>query len=288
MNTVVSTDLVDESAWHASLELSLAQRDAQTRLYRCRHKGPLYVQKAFYPEGEALAHLYLLHPPGGVVSGDHLAIDVEMENDAKALITTPGATRIYRARDFNPVQRQDVRLKIAPGSSLEWFPLETIIYNGACVQLNTQVELEGDSHFVGWEISCFGLPASNELFSQGSFLQRYRVFHNGVPVFVEGLHINEDNLKAQIEGSATLRGETSCGLFLAGPFREPLTEDDMDQLRNTTHTPQADLSQVGSFVVGRYLGDSAEQARKAFTHWWHALRPRLLGRPACPPRIWFT
>lgn len=288
MNTIVAPDLVDESAWHASLELSLAQREAQTRLYRCRHKGPLYVQKAFYPEGDSLAHLYLLHPPGGVVSGDHLTINVDMENAARALITTPGAARIYRARDFNPVQKQDVRLKLAPGCSLEWFPLETIIYNGACVQLDTQIELEGDSHFVGWEISCFGLPASNQPFSQGSFLQRYRVFHDGVPVFVEGLHITEENLTNQLQGSATLRGETSCGLFLAGPLSEPLTEEDMDQLRNATHTPQADLSQVGSFVVGRYLGDSAEQARKAFTGWWHALRPRLLGRPSCQPRIWLT
>ncbi|WP_157114454.1 hypothetical protein [Halioglobus japonicus] len=66
MNTIVAPDLVDESAWHASLELSLAQREAQTRLYRCRHKGPLYVQKAFYPEGDSLAHLYLLHPPGAL------------------------------------------------------------------------------------------------------------------------------------------------------------------------------------------------------------------------------
>ena len=41
-------------------------------------------------------------------------------------------------------------------------------------------------------------------------------------------------------------------------------------------------------VVGRYLGDSSEEALQAFTRLWQALRPSVAGREAVPPRIWST
>ena len=67
--------LVDPTAvatgWQAGLGLGLSRRADRTVLAdRCRH-GPLAVQRAFYPEGTP-CHVYLLHPPGGVVGGDVL------------------------------------------------------------------------------------------------------------------------------------------------------------------------------------------------------------------------
>ena len=40
--------------------------------------------------------------------------------------------------------------------------------------------------------------------------------------------------------------------------------------------------------VARYLGDSSEEAKRAFSRLWAALRPELLGREAQEPRIWRT
>jgi len=122
VNTVAATN---DRSWHARLELTLERNAMGTRLSRCRHNGPLYVQKPFYPEGREHAHLYLLHPPGGIVSGDFLDIDVTIKENAAALITTPGAARIYRARDEQPLQRQRISLRAANHATLEWFPLET-------------------------------------------------------------------------------------------------------------------------------------------------------------------
>ena len=61
--------------WAASISLGFdARPDADktaTRMTHVRHKGPLRVQRPFYPEGRnGCCHVYLLHPPGGLVSGD--------------------------------------------------------------------------------------------------------------------------------------------------------------------------------------------------------------------------
>ena len=60
------------------------------------HEGPLYVQRPFYPEG-GVCHVYILHPPAGMVGGDILETDVEVAAGASALITTPASAKIYRS-----------------------------------------------------------------------------------------------------------------------------------------------------------------------------------------------
>ena len=55
--------------WQAQLDLEYTLRGNKTRLLRKQQRGPLTVQRSFYPEGE-ICHNYILHPPGGVVGGD--------------------------------------------------------------------------------------------------------------------------------------------------------------------------------------------------------------------------
>ena len=292
---LASANVEQGSSWLAKLQLQLAFGQQGTSLSRSRHCGPLYVQKPFYPEGADLAHIYLLHPPGGIVSGDHLDIDIDVTANAKALVTTPGAARIYRARDTSPLQRQQVTLRVGRDACLEWFPLETIAYSGSCVELETTIELNHNSRFIGWEITCFGLPASGEPFERGGFQQRYNISQNGVPVFIDSLSLSDKNNTQYFGGAAGMRGKSVSGFAVFGPFDQSTTHSASVQsllvsLREVCITQGFDhvaaISRVGDFYIGRYLGDSAEHARKVFTAWWQILRPSLLGRAACAPRIW--
>ncbi len=291
-------DMPDSGQWRATLDLDLQRRRDVTRLVGCSHEGPLYVQKPFYPEGPDCAHVYLLHPPGGIVSGDHLEVSVSVGANAAALLTTPGAARAYRSRDDDSLQYQSTRLDVAEGASIEWFPLETIVYDGASARVETEVQLAAGAHCVLWEVSCLGLPASGEPFRRGSFRQRYRVFREGVPVFIDGFAIGDDN-RERMAGAGALRGQPVNGFFLAGPLScasagtHPGSdaEAELEALRAAVVGElqrQVSITRLGDFYVGRYLGDSAERARAQFVRWWQILRPGLSGRRACPPRIWLT
>ena len=83
-------------AWLAHLRLTYRHDEGRT-LLTFEHDGPLRVLKNLYPEGPAICHNVLVHPPGGLVEGDTLDIAVHVQAGAHALISSPGATRFYRS-----------------------------------------------------------------------------------------------------------------------------------------------------------------------------------------------
>jgi len=111
--------------WQADLALDFAPRAGKTRLIASQRRGPLTVQRAFYPEGN-VNHTYLLHPPGGVVGGDELNININVQGGGQVLLTTPGATKFYRSAGPQALVKQS--LHIADGATLEWMPLESIFF----------------------------------------------------------------------------------------------------------------------------------------------------------------
>ncbi|WP_299204653.1 urease accessory protein UreD [uncultured Amphritea sp.] len=284
------------SAWNAELSLQFGRTARGTVLQRAEHQGPLYVQKAFYPEGPDLAQVYLLHPPGGMVSGDRLQITVDCKDGSHALLTTPGAGRVYRARPDRSLQHQTNTLNLSAGSSVEWLPMETILYPDACTRLDTHVNLADDARFIGWEITSLGMPNQNLPFDSGNLSQTLQINRDERILLRERLQIDDRN-RALLRGSAGLRGLPVTGLMVAGPFTmadtqttEPAIDLMVKQLRQLTTDCDAlaSVSLTGEFMTIRYLGNRTDQAMKLFIRCWHEIRPQLLGREACEPRIWAT
>lgn len=154
--------------WRGRLALRY-RRDGDRTIGIDRHDGPLRVLKRLYPEGPGTCHHVMVHPPGGIVGGDRLEIDIDVGEHAHALVTTPGATRFYRSA--GGVATQDLRARVAAGGRLEWLPLETIAYRGAIAVNRMRFELAAGAQMIGWEILALGLPASGERFTQGRFEQ---------------------------------------------------------------------------------------------------------------------
>ena len=169
--------------WKAALDLRFAAAGGATRLAHRAHRGPLVVQRPFLPEGPAVCHVYVVHPPAGLVGGDELEIDVAIATNAHALLTTPAATKVYRTSGA-PV-RQAQRLRVAAGGTLEWLPQETILYDGARATLDTRVELGRGARFIGVDAVCFGLPARRAPFARGTCRQSFEIVREGRPLLIE-------------------------------------------------------------------------------------------------------
>jgi len=200
------------SGWRAELQLRFAADAARTRLAERRHIGPLLVQRPFYPEG-ATCHVYLLHPPGGIAGGDNLRLEATLEPGSQALITTPAATRFYRAAPGRVARlEQHLRLQAA---DLEWLPQETICFDQAQARMRTRIELDAQSRFLGWEMTCYGRHACDEKFAQGRIAQSLELWEGARPLLLDHLHI--DGGSDMQQAAWGLRGAAALGTLLAYP-----------------------------------------------------------------------
>lgn len=253
-------------------------------LDRAAHRGPLRVQRPFHPEEDGTSHLYVLHPPGGVVGGDVLAIDVDVLPEARALVTTPGAAKFYRSDER--FARATQRLSVRRGAHLEWLPQETIAFGGAHAELRTEVSLEPGATFFGWEILALGRPASQERFERGSMRLEFSLSIGGRLRRFE--RARYDGGSDALEAPWGLGGHPVLGTFFAAPARAEWAELVRDSATSTDEGCLFGVTFVEDVLVGRVLAREVEAAHRRFAHAWDVVRLAAHGKRAHEPRIWRT
>ena len=273
-----------EAGWQARLALTYALRAGRTVLSGREHNGPLLVQKSLHPEGDAVCHNIILHPPGGIAGGDSLTLEAKLGAGSSALLTTPGAGKWYKTLGAKAHVGQ--RFDIGRDAVLEWLPQPSIVFDRARAETKMEIFLEQDALYLGWDLSCMGRSASGERFNSGELRQRTEVWQQGRRLWCEYARLAGDD--AMLRSTAGMAAYTvSATLIAAG---KDIQKDLLAQCRNiaTEAGAQSGITVLPRVLLARYLGASSEAAMHYFIALWSLLRPALAGRSAVPPRIWNT
>jgi urease accessory protein len=270
--------------WHASLQLAYALRGGMTVPVLRRHHGPLRVQKHFHAEGPAVCQHIIVHPPGGIVGGDRLNIDIDVGSSAHALLTSPGAAKWYRG---DREATLDMNVQIGSNGVLEWLPLETIFYAGARSAVCNRFDLAADARLLFADVTCFGRPGSGESFADvagGNWRQHMEIRRDGRLIWLEESCLPAGD--ALFTSAVGMRGKTVLAtLVWAGP---PLPADVHEACLAVEPAGFCGMTQLPQIWNARCLCDSAEAAQRWLRALWCVLRPAALGRAAVAPRIWAT
>lgn len=266
-----------DDGWRAELALRFEQRGPRTVLAGRRHYGPLRVQRPFYPEG-APCHTYVLHPPGGVVGGDRLHMDIRLEPGSHALLTMPGATKFYRSAGATSLLQQ--HFHVGEDAVLEWLPQDNILFPGAKARVESRFHLAPGARLLAWETLCLGRPVMGETFDHGRLDSLLSVEQGGLPLLHERLRLDGGQLDK-------LRGLPLLGTFCIAPATAALLDAARELLEGLPHPAGATLLDEHLMVV-RLLDDDNQRLQSTLQRLWHALRPAITGLAPCPPRIWAT
>jgi urease accessory protein len=272
------------SAWHGCLDLAFIHNCGKTQLHRTYAQAPLKVQRPFYPEGEAICHSVALHTAGGIVGGDRLSQKISLDPRSRALLTTAAAAKVYRSNGLEA--EQNINIAIAPQAVLEWFPQETILFDGAQYRQQLRVELAPTASFLGWDIARLGRSARGERFLNGAWWNNLEIWQAGQPLWIDRLWLPGNE---QIWHSPNgLDTQPAIATFIA--FSPLITPDIVTLLRQCTPPPppaRIGITQTqGSGILCRYRGPSTAEARQWFVQLWAVFRQSLWQSPACIPRVW--
>jgi urease accessory protein len=285
--------------WQGRLALDLALRDGRSVAARLAHHGPLRVQKLLWPEGPALAHAILLHPPAGLAGGDSLSLELALEPGSALLLTTPGAGRWYRG---DAPASQTVSVAVGARACLEWLPQECVLHDGVIGAQSMRVDVAADATALGTEVLVLGRRASGERLERADFDSRLELRRDGRLLLAEHARID-----ARAAGAAALGDAHASGLLwaIAPDPIDPLLPERCeaaidatiaaaDEHRDDRRGWGIDATIGGASLVDphlllvRVLGRSPQTVRAAITAAWSVLRPPLVGREAVVPRIWRT
>ena len=278
--------------WHARLSLRY-WNDAGTTRAHDLHEGPLRVLQRLYPEGPAICHHVVVHPPGGIVGGDRLELEARLGEGSQVVITTPGAARYYRSEGAPGTQR--VRLALDGGARLEWLPMEAIAYSGCLADNRLELALAPGAQMIGWDVLALGLPASNQAFEAGvvqqhlelpgHWLERGRIAADDRLLRESPLGLGGALVLATAwwaEGGPIARERRQRLLDVAREHTEPLAPGPGAALRAGVTAPHERV------IVLRALAARVEPAMQLLQRVRAAWRAEAWGLAAEPPRIWRT
>ena len=104
------------------MRMSFSRRDERTAMIDLEHRTPYMAQRALYwDEGlPNMACVYMITTSGGTLQGDRISLEIDVEADAYAHITTQGMTKV-QTMDINyAAQAQTFRL--CENAYLEFMP----------------------------------------------------------------------------------------------------------------------------------------------------------------------
>lgn len=268
--------------WLGKLDLNFSLKDGRSVLSRNNHSGPFLVQKSFYSDNDnnCIPHVYLLHPPGGLVGGDQLMLSVQLEPDSKALITTPGSAKFYRTNGRYVFQ--EYVFKLLSNSSLEWLPQSSIFFPKTKAKINTIFKISQGARIISFDMLCF--KDFNETIS--AYPEEVDIFlHISLPCSV-GLR---DRLKINaLNCFNKLSGFRMVALLFAAPSDEILLKQVRALIKPISNIQIGGVTLLDELLVVRLLSNDNQKMKIVLYNIWSVLRPSIIGRKAVMPRIWFT
>lgn len=277
------------SGYGLEAELALRFEGRPTSVRCLRQDPPWKVVRGFpLPSGASLVHVN--NVSGGIFGGDALQLSVKIEAEARAQVTTTGATRVYRPRTGCSAARLDACFTLGAGALLEYLPDALIPFRGSRVQQRTRFLLAEGATLFSWETIAPGRTAMGERFAYEQVKVASDIVVRGKPVLLDRLllepaHGGIGSPAAFGQGSylvsfvAARAGSSAAELrLLEQVLRDTLASQD-------THEDRWGVTSLPAHgVLVRGMVRVPANIPAVLSNLWSAAKQQLCGEPAEPPR----
>ncbi len=249
----------------------------QTRLKDLFQSGAAKVRLPKVYDEPATA--VLINTAGGLTGGDRLDYEVSIESGSHAIVTTQAAERAYRS--LGTTARVSNQLSIEVGSTLEWLPQETILFDHSRVTRQITADLVGDARLLMLESVVLGRAAMGERLEKVFFKDAWRIRRDGKMIFADDVRLDGDP-EEFFRGPATGAGGQAMATLLESA---PDAEDRLEKARKYIDelpkpAAQAAASAWNGHLIVRFLAPDSRMLRLSLMAFLENYRSARL------PRVW--
>lgn len=267
--------MLDDGIRGVRLERARGQAAVTLAGGRLRDLQQSGAAKAMLPKTHnPVPEVVFLNTAGGVTGGDRLETQFSIL-DGAGMGTTQTAERAYRSAGDAAAQ-VGIRLMVGAGAKLAWLPQETILYDGAALQRQTQVEMAEGAELVLVDIFVLGRIAMGETVSNLTLRDERTVRQAGRVVLHDPLRIGSDDLHRS--------GCAGLGDARAVAVLHLLAPDAEDRLARLRAVLPGDGSAAASAWDGRLSLRAMHRDPTQLRRMMARAIPCLTGQPL--PRVW--
>jgi len=254
------------------LRASFSINEARTQLETLYEQGGYRLK---FPKSSA-CEAVSVNTGGGMAGGDRLGIDLTLKPDTAVTFSTQSAEKIYRA-DAEPAEVH-VSARLEAGAHLAWLPQETLLFSGAKLHRQFDVDLAKDAQFELIESVIFGRGAMGEDITSGEFRDHWRIKRDGKLIYVDKIRL-EGDMAAALNRAAIGKGARAVATFLC---ISSAAESRLDAARAALSLSSCECgaSAWNGMLVARFAAPDPAELRRSVINFLEAFR-------AVPmPRVW--
>lgn len=249
---------------HGQLSLHFAEIHGETALVRSAFRPPLQVMRAI-PDQAGCLGVYVLSPTGGIVQGDRYDVDIRVDANTHALVTTIAATKVYKMPDMPAVQH--VHIEVGENAILEYVPDALILFAESELHQTLTVTLHPGALLILQDVVMGGRIARNEVMKFRRFVNRIEVCDSDGLLLLDAMDYSPP--KNKIDKQGLLDGYSCWGSwYLLGDMtRFDIDTSQFCQIHNELSTDKA-LGSISTLyrngLGARMLSNRLEDIDKAF------------------------
>ena len=251
-------------------------------IFKSKSTSPYKLLKSTHDQ-EGRCILPVLHTAGGLVGGDLLEFEVNLEKNSKVLLTTSSAQKVYGSVGISKINpkgtfsKQKNLIKILDNSHLEYLPQETIIFANGLYDQKFKVSISETSSFLFTDLIRLGRSSSGESIESGIFRSKLEIMRNNDLYdeweYVDQIELSKESYEAK-SGMDWMPVFGSLIWICEKDFSKSKINNLVDNIKKIFKESNNHLS-IGILENGisvRFLGSSSQDARKCFFCIWKQIR----------------
>ena len=251
-------------------------------IFKSKSTSPYKLLKSIH-DREGRCILPVIHTAGGLVGGDLLEFEVNLEKNTKVLLTTSSAQKVYGSvgrSKINPkgtFSKQNNFINIFDNSHLEYLPQETIIFANGLYDQKFKISISETSSFLFTDLIRLGRSSSGESIESGIFRSKLEIMRNNDLYdeweYVDQIELTKESYEAK-SGMDCMPVFGSLIWICEKDFSKLKINNLVDNIKKIFNESNNHLS-IGILENGisvRFLGSSSQAARQCFFCIWKQIR----------------
>ncbi|RLL40584.1 urease accessory protein UreD [Oceanobacillus piezotolerans] len=256
--------------WTGVLHLDTEERNGRTVAKRVYFQGAFKVMRPIYHDESGQVCYYILNPGGGYLDGDRYQMKISLEKQARLILTTQSATKIYKTPNRHAYQETEIILK--EGSCLEYIPDPLIGYRDAKYKQKNIIHMEKGANLLYADIITPGWSPDGDKFSYNSLQLINEIYMENELVVYD--HIKLNPALQNMGELGLMEGYSHLGSMIV--INEKSNQDFLDMLYQDvdTHTEECKVGlsslPIQGFTV-RVLANNTQTIEKIFSNFHHII-----------------